>query len=414
MKTIEELKKERGSEYFQGFKGTDGVTPIPLAQKQVDKCKIDYTNPKQKILCAAAGHGTYAIILYWSFMGGLKSVILSEEKRSRHILQNMLYLNEINPWLCRNLKMMGFINIIEGDYLKIIIGMTFNLVIGNPPYKKGLHMKIFNKSFDLLNEGGVMSFIHPSTQFLNNKDSNKKVVKDIRNIINTYQCEINLFDGNEVFTSESFYTPLSLTIVKNKLKKEIKVNYNYSGNNDTKIYNNWGDIYIHASEYAKSIENKILSKKCKSIDKYIFRKGGLGNVYLLINRISGNKPKNGKINPDFYQLIYKENENNYNDLSTTNPIGKKNNNGALNELAFSNENELKNGFNFLLTKFARFCLSLRKTGPDINFIDMSLIPYLDFSQEWPDKKIYDYFNLTQEERDFIEDFIPDLYDRDFK
>jgi site-specific DNA-methyltransferase (adenine-specific) len=40
---------------------------------------------------------------------------------------------------------------------------------------------------------------------------------------------------------------------------------------------------------------------------------------------------------------------------------------------------------------------------------MSLIPLLDFTQEWTDEKLYKEFNLTEEEIKFIEKNIPKYY-----
>ena len=67
-----------------------------------------------------------------------------------------------------------------------------------------------------------------------------------------------------------------------------------------------------------------------------------------------------------------------------------------------------------MTKFSRFCLSLRKTGGDLNYIDLEMIPYMDFSQEWSDEKLFDYFELTQEERKFINTYIQNWYEQDTK
>jgi len=41
---------------------------------------------------------------------------------------------------------------------------------------------------------------------------------------------------------------------------------------------------------------------------------------------------------------------------------------------------------------------------------LDAVPYLDFSQEWTDEKLFDHFNLIQEERNFITEYIPDWYE----
>lgn len=41
---------------------------------------------------------------------------------------------------------------------------------------------------------------------------------------------------------------------------------------------------------------------------------------------------------------------------------------------------------------------------------MSVIPWLDFSKEWNDEKLYKYFNLSEDEIKFIEKIIPNYYD----
>ena len=65
-----------------------------------------------------------------------------------------------------------------------------------------------------------------------------------------------------------------------------------------------------------------------------------------------------------------------------------------------------------MTKFARFCLSLRKTGRDLNSTDLIYVPYLDFSEEWTDEKLFKHFGLDSEEQEFINEYIQDWYERD--
>jgi hypothetical protein len=51
-------------------------------------------------------------------------------------------------------------------------------------------------------------------------------------------------------------------------------------------------------------------------------------------------------------------------------------------------------------------LSLKKMTQDINSASViSLIPFLDFSEEWTDEKLKQHFNLTEEEWALIEERI---------
>jgi hypothetical protein len=46
--------------------------------------------------------------------------------------------------------------------------------------------------------------------------------------------------------------------------------------------------------------------------------------------------------------------------------------------------------------------------------ELKAVPYMDFSQEWTDEKLYKYFKLSKEEVQFIESYIGDWYEADSK
>ena len=55
-------------------------------------------------------------------------------------------------------------------------------------------------------------------------------------------------------------------------------------------------------------------------------------------------------------------------------------------------NQVYNFLKFLKTNFVRFCLSINKNNSQLECGEMSLIPWLDFTQEWTDEKLYKHFD----------------------
>ena len=81
--------------------------------------------------------------------------------------------------------------------------------------------------------------------------------------------------------------------------------------------------------------------------------------------------------------------------------------------SFNTENERQNFINYCKSKFARFCLSLRKVGSHLDRTEILYVPWLDFTQEWNDAKLCKEFGISEELWKYIDNFIPDYYD-DYK
>ena len=118
------------------------------------------------------------------------------------------------------------------------------------------------------------------------------------------------------------------------------------------------------------------------------------------------------INPDFFQLVYKESETDVSKLITNNPIGRRDDNNQFNELVINSEDEITNIHKYLMTKFARFCLSIYKNSANI-LSDLKIVPYMNFDINWTDEKLFEYFEITNEEKEFILNYIPDWYQTDY-
>ena len=96
LKPKEEEKKKFGEVF----------TPLTLVEEMLDKLDDEYRKThdnksifsikKFKWFDPANGMGNFPVIIYLRLMEGLKGKIKNESKRKRHILENMLYMSEIN------------------------------------------------------------------------------------------------------------------------------------------------------------------------------------------------------------------------------------------------------------------------------------------------------------------------------
>jgi len=168
------VEKEKFGEVF---------TPIELIDEMLDNLPNEvWSNPELKWLDLSNGMGNFMVKIYYRLMNGLKKVIPNEKQRKKHILENMLYMSEINKKNCFITKQIFDINneynlnIYEGDSLemdtkKIWNVENFNIIIGNPPYNPDISEKkskgqviwhfFVKKSMDLLKDKGLLLFIHP-------------------------------------------------------------------------------------------------------------------------------------------------------------------------------------------------------------------------------------------------------------
>lgn len=161
-------------------------TPLSLVEDMLSHLPEDvWTHPEYKWLDPANGIGNFPVIAFAKLDIGLSKWEPDEGKRRRHIVENMLYmveLDEANVALSRKLleKMCGTsnckFNLLKANFLttdtSTPFGVSqFNVVMGNPPYNppktetgssgNSIWQNFVMKSETLLVPNGYLCFVHP-------------------------------------------------------------------------------------------------------------------------------------------------------------------------------------------------------------------------------------------------------------
>lgn len=278
------------------------------------------------------------------------------------------------------------------------LSMKFDLCITNPPYNRGLDLKIIDSVKDICDE---IVCIHPSMWLLDIK-GDREGYSNLKNSLKLNDLEF--FNGNPIFNIAQFLPIVITHIDKNKKDNIIDIKwfdeeFNITDiNNVTKYGKDW--IYLIYNFYSKIFDvcekdninnhNKVLENIKNK--EYIVQLAYIrGHVYGDVEQM---------LSDDFYTIVMRGEENlGIRDIVDT-PVFYE----------FETKNEQLNFLNYLKTDFARFCLTFYKNnGHLISGNICRLIPWLDFTQEWNDEKLFKHFDIDKPTQDYIRKFLPDYY-----
>ena len=328
-------------------------TPIELVCEMLSALPIEvWSNPYLKWLDPANGIGNFPIIIYFKLMvtlSGFKDNTLDlndEGVRSKHIIENMLYMNEltqINVALC--IKIFHMIdsaakpNVNKGDFLtdSVYPAIKFDIIVGNPPYQikkvnnkktQAIWNKFVLKIFDnkYLKENGYLLFVHPSGW--RSPTGDFRAVFDIiisKNL--KYLCMNDFNRGKEVFhvgTNFDYYV-LENKPNENNITKIVDIHRNpYEIN-----LNNWpfipsGSFTLYEQLLAKAGEESVVVLYDRSLygtdktnmsddstDEFkypcvysITQKDGIKEKYSSTNQLNAKQIKEGKPNMFVPKVIW--------------------------------------------------------------------------------------------------------------
>ena len=277
--TVRSTEKEQHGEVF---------TPPELICEMLDTLPASvWKNKDLKWLDPANGIGNFPVIVYYKLMEGLKNEIRDEKKRSKHIIEKMLFMVELNPVnvrVCKKIfKMMDSDaepNIVKANFLtetskwKRELGRdTFDIVMGNPPYNEGgIRSKVGTKedittlwvpfielAVNSMITGGHLLFITPNTW--------TELVNPISHFMLGFQIEYirsyNYSQALTLFGKQSGKIPLSYFLLKKEKSK-----------NDTLIWDNHHNEFIKFNIY----ENKFIPNFNVSIFKKVLKRSKHNNL----------------------------------------------------------------------------------------------------------------------------------------
>ena len=269
-----------------------------------------------------------------------------------------------------------------------------------------------DKAFDIAKE--EVLFVHPSTSFVDAKGKNK-IYQTLNSKIERYVDSITLFNGNGIFDIMLF-VPCSITHIKKKIRKtSFRVEYLSLGRIDfcnsfdeVSLFGSRKEFFSFANKTNK--QNHTLHSSGTVLGSRQEHKRVLSNCnnfFVEVSHIIGNintgnvlRMDSSQHRNDFFVILNKPAL-----------LIKSNTNPKYNIFwEFKTAEEAENFISYCKTFFARACLAKTKINQNLYNGELKYIPWMDFTQEWTDERLYKHFNITEEEQAFIKEIIPPYYD----
>lgn len=272
--------------------------------------------------------------------------------------------------------------------------MKFDYTLANPPFKGQLHLEFLQNALKISKN---VKFIHPSGWLTR---SGKKIERDVKLALHNRLRKLTLFNGYPVFNAE-FQGPLVITEADPSYSGKIEVYYDNTSNTyyidsldsfPTGYWEPTDENYeLRDLIYGESQKSNILSLRTSNPNK----------IPLSLPVICGDprsKDKATFVRKDFWIFFY-PNSDMYNNKHAENQW-----------YSFNTESERDSFVSYLKTKFARFALALNKTGNRNNISRyIKNVPLPPLNTIWTEDSIMEYYGLTQQQKNQINQFIPTYY-----
>ena len=278
-----------------------------------------------------------------------------------------------------------------------------DITFTNPPYTGSLDLKILLALKKRLKK---LVCVHPATWLVDNKGT-KNLFKEFRDTFDRHTSDLEVFNGNPVFTV-SLYVPCVITTADmNATYKTKKVNW---FGVDWKI-DSFKTVTIHGQDWdplVKDFQDKV-SKYCSkhgNILENLISVSDVSKKYQVqLPAVRGHEDYdyNNMVKNDFYTLIQKNSSDNKG-MRNMDAAGKT-------VLQIGSRKEQDSLLGYLQSDFARLCFSLLKTGQNVMRGETALIPWMDFTRSWTDDELFSELGYHKGHaiREYAKKFLPDYH-----
>jgi hypothetical protein len=409
------------------------TTPLELVEEMLDTLpKEVWSNPNLKWADVANGVGPYPCVVILRLMEGLAEWQPDEELLYKHIIENMLYICELQPinmflylftidtkdTLDTNIYCGSFLDTVFDFHMKYVWNIEkFDIIIGNPPYNRGLYLKFITKCLQLTDK---LLYVVPSNFTLN---INEVKYCDLLKHNGLQYVKFLGFDAFKVNQATLFF-------YLDKLNKnnQLKIN-DIIFNNDVEIHDYKSEIELSILEKVSKIEKIVLNQGANDTNNYKnkietenirFTQSNEFNIKML-SRLGGGKDiefyfiKNNK-DPKSKKVVFPRGTANYNSKTNLKNLDRDFTfNMYLDENTYtsksimwisvssSEEAELMSWY-IARSKYIRYIFLKYNTFEELTKKMFKFIPKLALKEK-SDEHIYSLLGLNENEIKYIEDFI---------
>ena len=377
-------------EHFKkGLKPADGSQPMSDDQaKEIVQKLIDARVPKDGLIGVL---DAFLILCTHLKEAGFTNLVLLEKEYQELTSMQKTYYNNIKS-LCKSSNIKYYIPP-NNNYENC--DMKFAAALGNPAYNEQLHLKML---LILLERSETVVLTHPSgwlTRFTAPKE------KEVKAALKGRLKKLTIYNGSSKFPKAQFQAPLVVTEAVKEYTGSIEVVYENTGN--VFFIDSLDDFpsgYWEPTDINYELKDYIY-KKAKESNILQLRTSDMNMVPLALPATCGhlNTSSDSQLfKNDFFTFFYKNSDMYKYDHCEGQFYSLK------------NDNERESLVSYLKTKFARFALALNKSNNwnvTIRYLEVVPLPPLD--RLWTEESIMDYYDLRPDQRDNINEIIPNYY-----